>query len=95
LTICQEIVPDQILAEPASTYEEQANAGKAVEYWIRQVKLGRSEMQHEAKLGRLFDCSSRGPRVGGDCGAKHFGLLVGLIEWLHRFRIGKVSQNLL
>jgi hypothetical protein len=44
---------DRILAELALINGEQADAKKAVEYWINPVKLGRSDMEDEAKHGRL------------------------------------------
>jgi hypothetical protein len=43
---------DRIVAELASVDGEQADAKKAVEYWIRQVELGQSDMEDEAKHGR-------------------------------------------
>jgi hypothetical protein len=43
---------DRILAEFASVSGEQAYAKKAVEYWIHQVELGRSDMEDEVKHGR-------------------------------------------
>jgi hypothetical protein len=43
---------DRSVTELASVYGEQTYAKKAVEYWIHQVKLGRSDMEDEAKHGR-------------------------------------------
>jgi hypothetical protein len=43
---------DRIVAELASVSGEQADTKKAVEYWIRQIKLGRSDMEDEAKDSR-------------------------------------------
>jgi hypothetical protein len=42
-----------IVADLASVYEEQADAKKAVEHWVHQVKLGRTSMEDEANPGRL------------------------------------------
>jgi hypothetical protein len=41
---------DRIMAEITSVYREQTDAKKAVECWIRQVKLGRSDIKEEAKM---------------------------------------------
>jgi hypothetical protein len=52
---------DRIVAELASVYGEQAYGKKVVEYWIHQIKLGRSDMEDEAKGGRplLDDVDAR------------------------------------
>jgi hypothetical protein len=43
---------DRIVAELALVYGEQVYAKKAVEYWIHQVKLGKSDLGDEAKHRR-------------------------------------------
>jgi hypothetical protein len=52
---------DRIVAELASVYREHAYVSKAVEYWIHQVELRRSDMEYEATLGRpaLDDVEAR------------------------------------
>jgi hypothetical protein len=52
---------DRIVAELASVSGEQAYAKKMVEYCIQQIKLGRSDMEDEAKHGRppLDDVDAR------------------------------------
>jgi hypothetical protein len=42
-----------IVAELASVSREEADAKKAVEYWVHQVKLGRTTMENEVKPGHL------------------------------------------
>jgi hypothetical protein len=44
---------DEIAAEVVSVNGEQADTKKVAEYWIHQVKLGRSNMEDEATHGRL------------------------------------------
>jgi hypothetical protein len=51
----KKFVPDRIVAELASVYEEQAYAKKAVKYWIHQVKLGKSDIEDESKHGPPLD----------------------------------------
>jgi hypothetical protein len=52
---------DRVTAKLVSVYAEQIYAKNAVEYWIHQVKLGRSEMEDEAMHGRppLGDVDAR------------------------------------
>jgi hypothetical protein len=52
---------DRIVAERASVCGEQVYAKKTVGHWIRQIKLGRSDMEAEEKLGRpqLDDVDAR------------------------------------
>jgi hypothetical protein len=38
---------------PEQIVGEQAHPKKEIEYWIHQVKSGRSDMENEANLGRL------------------------------------------
>jgi hypothetical protein len=51
----------RIVAKLASVYGEQASAKKAVEDWIHQLKLRRSDMEGEAKYRRpvLQDTGAR------------------------------------
>jgi hypothetical protein len=62
---------DRIMAELASVDGKQIYAKKAMEYWIHQVKLRRSDMENEAKHGcplfdvvhaRILACLSHSPR---------------------------------
>jgi hypothetical protein len=48
----KKVALDRIVAEFASADREQAHAKKMVEYWTRQIKLGRSNMEDEAKHDR-------------------------------------------
>jgi hypothetical protein len=50
---------DRIVAELTSVYEEQAYAKTAVEYWIHQVKLGRSDMEDEVRHSRRLTMLTR------------------------------------
>jgi hypothetical protein len=43
----------QIVAEHTSVYGEQGCPKKTREHWIHQVKLGRMDMNDEARPGRL------------------------------------------